>query len=919
MPDPGKTDSYNDGVPEQYDQLTRGARLFYVQVVLLGGLVLVSALFEPVYAREHWLNLFFLTLALLPLHLIPTSYDVHYTTRPIIPIIIAGVLVLPSPMLEILVLLAVTISAWQCKRSLYHRVFDAATLLIAARAASMIMAVPPFAPALADTPVVTLGRSLAMMVFFILIARFLLRHLATSTMAATRLLPFPLFDQTLISDLALATMGVFYGVLWLSDPWMAPIALLPMIVLSQALAPRPLVDPDLLDGSVLGSSTATAAFESRANTYIRKAIKEGKPVTVILADVDHLRQVNRVHGHVTGNFYLEQVERVINLLLDEEALYWRFGGEDYCVIAAGYDAVKGLELAELIRERVEIEQVASQSGAGSVSTTLSLGVAVGPLHDGNLRSLLAAADAAMRRSKMSGRNRTTLAMVDRQLAARPQEPDDATKADEARLRKEIAAAINVGDQAEQQRMARRRHALGFAFAVAATLLALAIAYLTFRVSPMVTPVIDLFLMVAIVILSEAFAVYDRSGRRITPSFMVGLTVVFTYGISAALLIAPALTAYRALAFKDDRWRRTLLEFAGVLTCYSLVAFLSMEIQHGVTGLLPREFGQVAIRTGLAGIIAQWTILTLGNSIAEWTSPSSLWVRRYRWQAPHYLFSIVFAYIFAWFLPTNKFLVLIGFVLFTLLMRFVVGRQIMESEEQVQELTRANQLLRASYENSLLTLVNALDARDHETLGHSERVANLTVATGEEIGLRGEELANLRLGALLHDIGKISIPDAILHKPGKLNDEEWSVMREHPRAGYNIIQGIDFLNQSAQVVVCHHERWDGNGYPLGLKGEQIPIQARIFAVADTYDAITSDRPYRKGQSKEVALAEIWRNSGTQFDPEVVAAFERVLNRTEQDEQAAYEDAALMANVELGQAKPSLAHQFRGLSGDTSPSN
>ncbi len=147
----------------------------------------------------------------------------------------------------------------------------------------------------------------------------------------------------------------------------------------------------------------------------------------------------------------------------------------------------------------------------------------------------------------------------------------------------------------------------------------------------------------------------------------------------------------------------------------------------------------------------------------------------------------------------------------------------------------------------------------------------SLAVARRLGLPERELPDLGRGALLHDIGKIGVPDAILLKPGKLNEAEWAEMKRHPQTGYDILKSIDFLDRSAEMVLSHQERFDGGGYPRALAGEQIPIAARIFAIADTYDAMTSDRPYRKALSADAARQEIARCSGTQFDPRCAEAF------------------------------------------------
>jgi cyclic di-GMP phosphodiesterase len=190
-----------------------------------------------------------------------------------------------------------------------------------------------------------------------------------------------------------------------------------------------------------------------------------------------------------------------------------------------------------------------------------------------------------------------------------------------------------------------------------------------------------------------------------------------------------------------------------------------------------------------------------------------------------------------------------------------GREIRELYERLQ----------TSYETTLKALAAALDTRDTETQGHSSRVSEYTVVIARRMGVRDPQLTEIRRGALLHDVGKIGIPDAVLRKPGRLTEDEWVEMKRHPEIGYRILSGINFLERSLPIVISHQERFDGSGYPGGLRGEEIPLGARIFAVVDTLDAMTSDRPYRKALSYAAAREEIVRHSGTQFDPRIVEIF------------------------------------------------
>jgi putative nucleotidyltransferase with HDIG domain len=181
----------------------------------------------------------------------------------------------------------------------------------------------------------------------------------------------------------------------------------------------------------------------------------------------------------------------------------------------------------------------------------------------------------------------------------------------------------------------------------------------------------------------------------------------------------------------------------------------------------------------------------------------------------------------------------------------------------------------SYVEAVGAVVTAADARDHETTGHSFRVSLYAIALAKALGIRGDELKAIEWGSLLHDVGKMVVPDEILRKMGPLTVEEWHIMKQHPTWGFDMLAEVSFLQPAAlDIIYSHHERWDGKGYPRGIAGGEIPLAARIFAVVDTYDAITSDRPYRRARTYQVAVNELQRVAGQQLDPNIVEAFTKL---------------------------------------------
>ncbi|PKM57017.1 MAG: hypothetical protein CVU98_08205 [Firmicutes bacterium HGW-Firmicutes-3] len=214
----------------------------------------------------------------------------------------------------------------------------------------------------------------------------------------------------------------------------------------------------------------------------------------------------------------------------------------------------------------------------------------------------------------------------------------------------------------------------------------------------------------------------------------------------------------------------------------------------------------------------------------------------------------------------------------------MDEQNMKLEKQNEELDHAYNKLSMSYKSTVNALSKAIDARDPYTAGHSERVSYISKAIGKVMKLPEKKLYELEIAALLHDVGKLGVPDSILNKVGKLNTYEYNQIKCHPEIAVNILETIDFIKEDLPSILHHHERVDGFGYPSGLKGENIPLNSRIIAVSDAYDAMTSNRPYRQGLSHEMAIEEIIRNKDTQFDSKIVDAFLSVFSDVESSDES-----------------------------------
>lgn len=404
--------------------------------------------------------------------------------------------------------------------------------------------------------------------------------------------------------------------------------------------------------------------------------------------------------------------------------------------------------------------------------------------------------------------------------------------------------------------------------------------------------------VALTIVARAWKLnlYRRGHTAIYPAIVVagalhlGPTAGVLLGIVAGLIHWPWKSHPRQYLFD-----------AGQIALAAMV-IARLPLATGPWAALPRGADLLVhgLIVGAFTYLLNWGLVVTVMALDEWASPLGIWQERCAWLAPHY---VVYGCLAVGMDRAATHLGLAGIVVFALplfMMRLVTQQYLDRTRDGVEQLRAAHHelstthaelsaaheelaqnhaALERAYGATRLAFSGMLQARDDETDGHSERVASLAVALGRGVGLAPDALAALEMGAQLHDIGKVGVADAILHKPGSLTPEEWVEMRRHPVLGGDLVAQIPFLNPALPVIRHHHERWDGTGYPDGLRGEDIPLAARIFAVADVYDALVSDRPYRRGMAPAEAIAIIEGDIGTHFDPAIVGLFLDLVDRGE----------------------------------------
>ncbi|MFN0145418.1 MAG: HD-GYP domain-containing protein [Dehalococcoidia bacterium] len=418
---------------------------------------------------------------------------------------------------------------------------------------------------------------------------------------------------------------------------------------------------------------------------------------------------------------------------------------------------------------------------------------------------------------------------------------------------------------------------------------------SFAVSLWLTPISDplgLFVVVALTAGAEALAVRLHQEGRVSVSLVGMIVAAVSFGFPGAAIVAAATTLTGWLCFSRREPQKLLFNFGQ----HNTGAFLTTAALTWLAAPYVHAYAIVGLVAGLLASVILFLTSSLSVSVIMALTSHRPWLAGYRanfpWLLPHHLAlgavggGIAVGYEFAG---------VIGIVVFSLpllVSRYSIKQVIDQTRESVSRLEMSNlrlevanvqvrgmsEELRVAYTGTLESLVTALDVRDQETKGHSMRVAMHSLDLAKLLGIcEDEALETIYRGALMHDVGKIGVRDDILLKPGKLTEEEWVFMRKHSEMGYEILAQVPYLRPTARIVLAHHERWDGAGYPRQLKGESIPLGARIFAICDTYDAIISDRPYRAGQTPEAALTEILRCAGSQFDPKVIEAFEAAFPR------------------------------------------
>jgi diguanylate cyclase (GGDEF)-like protein/putative nucleotidyltransferase with HDIG domain len=708
--------------------------------------------------------------------------------------------------------------------------------------------------------------------------------------------------ESLSAEMVLAMLGVGVATFWHTNPWLIPLALAPLILIHRSLSVPALqmearVDPKT--GLFNARHFAAALAEELA-----RAQRFGRPMSLIMADLDLLREINNNYGHLAGDAVLKGIADVFRQQLRHYDIPARFGGEEFSILLPETPPEQALEIAERIRRAVADSRFEVETSSEPIRATVSIGVAGYPKDGKGANELIHQADLAVYRAKLQGRNRVLGVSSEPLLLAEAEMAHGlvAVPAEEERFPSSpgaVSLSVPATTQLPRLPAARdderrnpRPHStqgprffelsfgLGTLVALVSTIgIGAGIAGLVFGSS---RDVIGLLVVVGLVGGGQALALELDEGA-ISVSAVGTLAGVALFGPRAALVLAVATVAV------DWSARRIAMHHVmfniGALSVASLGA-------AGVFGLAGHNELVVAGAGLVAG--ALYFAVNMGLlSLAVAVEGGERWVgvfkERFAWLLPHY---VVYGFIGGVMAIAYHAAGLYALAVFTvplLLMRKTQeaylshtrrsASKLREAAETIQSqnvsLEQANRLLKERSTAAMESLSATVDARDSYTAGHSRRVQQLALAVGRELGLSQAELDLLGHAALFHDIGKLAIPDAILLKPASLTQEEWALMQSHAEEGARIIDRLGFLGDAVPAIRHHHERFDGTGYPDRLKGEEIPLGARIIHVADALDSMLTTRIYRAARPASEALDELRRAASSQFCPRCVGALERVL--------------------------------------------
>lgn len=725
--------------------------------------------------------------------------------------------------------------------------------------------------------------------------------------------------DNLLPEFLLMCMGIGIAVLWNVDPWLLLPGLAPLVLMYRALLVPKLKEEAQTDGKT-GLYNARH-FNRRVNEELERAQRFNRPFAFIMADLDLLREINNTYGHLAGDAVLEGIGRIIRNSVRDYDIAGRFGGEEFAIAIPEATREQAVALAERIRQTISEAGFVVSTHPTPIRATMSLGIACYPDDAQTLTDLQHEADVAVYQAKFQGRNRvicadqvphsfklehmqngqqTILPEVIMPVQPAPAEPHVAPAPPAVAPAPVTALKANIPPQPaapprhpEPAPPSNPRRKLTLGTLIIAVFAAGCVTMLTSLGTATELDLLALMLFVGLAALAELLqiSVYEDNSMSVSLAAIVAAALVG--GMPAAALVSLTI----AVVNQVRRGRINIEIYKVGFNWATHVLAVAPLALAPITLAIPLNIEQFMTLIGVTAVASvvyyavDSTLISAAISMSRGGDLFRTWRTQFRWLAVHY---IILALIGLFLALAYIGMGAIGVLVFTLpvfMLRYAQQQYVSRTRDSVrelrrlntelsqanQEITSANIAIRQLNEELLEMLARVFDARDPYTGSHSAKVADYAGAIAREINLPPEEIQLVRQAGLLHDIGKIAIPEQILNKAGPLTAEEYEWVKQHVITGAALLENSRGLRHLAPIVRHHHERWDGKGYPHGLRAYEIPQTARILALCDAVEAMLSDRPYQRGRSLEETISELRRCSGTQFDPELVSAFIRVAQR------------------------------------------
>ena len=693
------------------------------------------------------------------------------------------------------------------------------------------------------------------------------------------------FDPaSLAIDFMLFAIGATSGYLWAINPFAAGLPLLPVALIGAAVR-LPALQRQVRTDAKTQLFTA-AHFTEALERELTRAHRFNHPLTVVMADVDRFRDLNNQYGHLAGDAALRSVAGILKTLADEFDLVARFGGDEFVILLSETTPEQALPRIEAIRTAIAATPISAPTCPDLLHVTMSFGIAGRAATAQSAEELIHAADQAMYQAKTEGRNRTCyhvagVAHMAPAVVTPAEVTSETTGASipEPTPQPPVTPSTTVSVPATHLKP-RPAWLLPIYIGTLAASAALLSGWLLPGAVP--SDWLGLALFVAMVGLAEGLAleIYVRDSS-ISTSAAAAIAGAILFGPLGAVLLG---TTIAAVAWVKNRSPISRLLFNA--SNHTLAGFLALALYRAAAFIVPLEPAIIhvigSVLAGFGNFLSTTVLVSIAIDLNTGQSFTRIWAQRFRWLAPYYGALGALAFVLVMAFQVAGWIGVVISVVPLLMLRYSQTQYISHTKAMVTELQasfaesqhRAEEVL-ALNEEMLVALSQAIDLRDPDVAGHSQQVARYAVLIAEELGLTVERIELVRRAGLLHDIGKLGVPESVLFKPARLTAREHDVIKAHATLGADIVANVRSLQALGPAIRHHHERYEGGGYPAGLQGADIPLEARILSVADTVEAMASDRPYRRASHPTAIVAEVQSQSGRQFDPVIVAAFVRVV--------------------------------------------